>query len=1184
MAEDLGSGVLLEATTEGSGTGNYDSFLRIQATNIEQGFNTDQNGNVLDNKASFTHDLQYGNMQSITVDGIAYIEFRLDLNESNNAVNGDITLTGLDIYISNAGATLADYNAGFTTGFTGIFHLGPDELLIDSNHGSGTDDYRVLVPVSLFAGAGATDGSYVTLFSSFSGSNGGFEEWRTLTTPGTGTDTPGIAIDKVTVDGAVKDDGLKILTGEAISWQYTVSNTGNVALSNIGVIDSHGVIVTPELSGGFNVGDINHNGLLDTTETWSFTGSGTAITGAYANVGTVTGSAGAVIVTDSDGSNYFGADPQISIDKVTVDGAVKGDNLTILTGEAISWEYTVTNAGNVALSGVTVSDNVAGVSPVAVVGNGHVTNIGDSNDNNKLDVGEVWKFLATGTSVTGPYSNTGSATGSFTDDAGHTRSDTATDDSGYTGADPQISIDKVTVDGAAKGDNLTILTGEAISWEYTVTNAGDVALSGVTVSDNVAGVAPVAVVGNGHVTNIGDSNDNNKLDVGEVWKFLATGTSVTGPYSNTGSATGSFTDDAGHTRSDTATDDSGYTGADPQISIDKVTVDGAVKGDNLTILTGEAISWEYTVTNAGNVALSGVTVSDDVAGVSPVAVVGNGHVTNIGDSNDNDKLDVGEVWKFLATGTSVTGPYSNTGSATGSFTDDAGHTRSDTATDDSGYTGADPQISIDKVTVDGAAKGDNLTILTGEAISWEYTVTNAGNVALSGVTVSDNVAGVAPVAVVGNGHVTNIGDSNDNDKLDVGEVWKFLATGTSVTGPYSNTGSATGSFTDDAGHIRSDTATDDSGYFGADPHITLDKKTNGVDHGLDIFQGQPVTWTYDVKNDGNVALANPVVTDDNGTVGTGDDFHPTAILSGLFNSGDANTNGVLDIGETWHYKATGTAQLGGYVNNATATTDPYADTAGHSVIPTGTDNSDYEGFSNKALTQGFWGSHTDAWDNVANNEGNPTKSAVASGVLSSLDVNPRTDGNLLLGDSNGDGIANDAHNLLISISLAKAIESSSTGGDARVIMLQQAIATQLNIDNHVGQPNNLIDEAVMWLKGQGAWAGLGVNVDGNNDGIVDQSGNALAGNAVKTNTNAWTKYVDVTDAGSGITDWNGGKEADGEGLKNALMWFNQDQLVTSGPGGHVAWFDGTNIIDEHPNTLDQFWLTLHEVGGLTGIA
>ncbi|CDX37948.1 hypothetical protein MPLDJ20_210095 [Mesorhizobium plurifarium] len=337
-----------------------------------------------------------------------------------------------------------------------------------------------------------------------------------------------------------------------------------------------------------------------------------------------------------------------------------------------------------------------------------------------------------------------------------------------------------------------------------------------------------------------------------------------------------------------------------------------------------------------------------------------------------------------------------------------------------------------------------------------------------------------------------------------------------------------------------------------------------------------------------MALTNVVVKDDNGTAGIGDDFNPTAITSGGFNTGDINHNGVLDVGETWHYKATGTAQLGSYVNNATATTAAYSDTAGHSVTPTATDSSDYEGFSSRALTQGFWGSHTDVWDNIDGNEGNPSKSAKASGVLSSLDVNPSQDDPtttkideskyLLLGDTNSDGIANDAHDLWISISLAKSIESASAGGDARLIMLQQAIATQLNINNGVAQPDNLIDEAVMWLKSQGAWSTAGANLDADSNGFIDTNGagTALAGNTLKTNTNAWTKYVDVTDPAS-IT-------ANGEGLKNALMWFNQGQLVTSGSGGHVGWFNGTNIVDEHPNTLDQFWVTLHEVGGLTGIS
>ncbi|OBQ66829.1 beta strand repeat-containing protein [Mesorhizobium loti] len=1049
MATDLGSGVLLEATTEGSGTGNYDSFLRLQATGIEEGFNTDQNGNVLDNKASFTHDLQYGNIQSINVGGVDYLEFRLDLNESNNAVNADITMTGLDIYISNAGATLTDYNAGFA-GFTSVFHLSADQLLIDSNHGSGTDDYRVLVPVSDFTAAGVSPGSYVTLFSSFSGANGGFEEWRTLTTPGTGTDTPGIGIDKVTVDGAATGDGLNVLAGDTISWQYTVSNTGNVALSDVTVTDNQGVVVTAVLSGGFNVGDINHNNLLDTTETWSFTGSGTAVKGDYANVGHVSASAGAATVTSDDGSSYFGADPEIAIDKVTVDGTTSGDGLNILAGEAISWKYTVTNVGNVALSGVNVTDN-QGVTVTPDLSGGF--NVGDTNHDGKLDLTETWTFTGTGVAEKGNYSNVGTATGSFTDDASHVATPSATDGSSYFGADPEIAIDKVTVDGTTSGDGLNILAGEAISWKYTVTNVGNVALSGVNVTDN-----------------------------------------------------------------------------------------------------------------------QGVTVTPDLSGGF-----------NVGDTNHDGKLDLTETWTFTGTGVAEKGNYSNVGTATGSFTDDASHVATPSATDGSSYFGADPEIAIDKVTVDGTTSGDGLNILAGEAISWKYTVTNVGNVALSGVNVTDN-QGVTVTPDLSGGF--NVGDTNHDGMLDLTETWTFTGTGVAEKGNYSNVGTATGSFTDDASHVATPSATDGSSYFGADPHITLDKKTNGVDHGLNIFQGQAVTWTYDVKNDGNVALANVVVKDDNGTVGTGDDFNATAITSGGFNTGDINHNGLLDTNETWHFKATGTAQLGSYVNNATATTNAYVDTAGHSLTPLATDSSDYEGFSNKALTQGFWGSHSDAWDGVTGHESNPTKSAFNSGVIWGLDINPRHDGNLLLGDSNGNGVADAGeHTLLISNSLAKAIESSSTGGDARVIMLQQVIAAQLNIDNHVAQPNDLITEAMMWLKGEGVWAGLNVNVDGG-DGIIDgnAAGTGLAGSALKTSSTAWTKYVDVTDPSSGITDWNGGKEADGEGLKNALMWFNQGQLVTSGAGGHVAWFDGANIIDEHPNTLDQFWLTLHEVGGLTGIA
>ena len=43
---DIGLGVLFEDSDINSGTGNYNSFLRIQNTGEEKGFNTDTNNQL----------------------------------------------------------------------------------------------------------------------------------------------------------------------------------------------------------------------------------------------------------------------------------------------------------------------------------------------------------------------------------------------------------------------------------------------------------------------------------------------------------------------------------------------------------------------------------------------------------------------------------------------------------------------------------------------------------------------------------------------------------------------------------------------------------------------------------------------------------------------------------------------------------------------------------------------------------------------------------------------------------------------------------------------------------------------------------------------------------------------------------------------------------------------------------
>lgn len=222
-----------------------------------------------------------------------------------------------------------------------------------------------------------------------------------------------IAIVKVTEDSVTSGDGLNILTGESIGWTYTVTNVGNVPLSNVTVTDSQGVAVScPKTT-------------LAVAENMVCTASSTAISGNYSNTGTASGSytdssSQTLTDTETDDSSYFGASPQIDIDKKTVgsDGS-EGDNVFVLFGGTVTWNYYVTNTGNVTLSDVTVTDNQGGTVTCPKT---------------TLVVGESMTCTVTGTN-TAPagtsYNNTGTATGSYTDSAGHSSTVTGSDTSGY---------------------------------------------------------------------------------------------------------------------------------------------------------------------------------------------------------------------------------------------------------------------------------------------------------------------------------------------------------------------------------------------------------------------------------------------------------------------------------------------------------------------------------------------------------------------------------------------------------------------------------------------------------------------------------------------------------------------------------------------------------------------------------
>ncbi len=179
--------VFTQEQTQPAGTGVFDSFLRIQANGTESGYNTSGTPAPLDDKrGAWTHNLQLNQLAQVTVNGVKYYDFNLDINEPSSDTQSLLSLDVLKFYTSATGSktTEEELNSLGTLRYDLSAH-GTTYVLLDAKTGkpgSGSSDMQMLIPVSTFAGAKATD--YVYLYSQFgshASSGGGFEEWSAAT-------------------------------------------------------------------------------------------------------------------------------------------------------------------------------------------------------------------------------------------------------------------------------------------------------------------------------------------------------------------------------------------------------------------------------------------------------------------------------------------------------------------------------------------------------------------------------------------------------------------------------------------------------------------------------------------------------------------------------------------------------------------------------------------------------------------------------------------------------------------------------------------------------------------------------------------------------------------------------------------------------------------------------------------
>ena len=427
--------------------------------------------------------------------------------------------------------------------------------------------------------------------------------------------------------------GPLIAVGANVTWTYVVTNTGDADLDPVVVVDDNG---TPGNMGDdfgptYTGGD-DGDGILNPSEVWYYSYNGTAAAGQYANNATATGTPPVGDpVSDSDPSHYFGSNVGIDIEKHTNgEDADAPTGPYIVAGGSVTWTYNITNIGEADLTGILVTDDHIGVTPVYVSGD---------NGDGILNPSESWIYQATGVAAAGQYANIGTVVGHY----GAVQV-TDSDPSHYLGLGPGIDIEKHT-----NGQDADVPTGPSIpvggtvNWTYYVTNTGDVALTGIVVTDDHIGVTPVYVSG--------DDGDG-VLNVTEIWTYQATGVAVAGQYANTGTVVGYY----GVTQV-TDSDPSHYLGLGSGIDIEKHT--NGVDADTAPgpyISINSTVTWTYIVTNTGSLNLTGIVVTDDHLGVTPVYLSG----------DDGDGvLNPGEIWTYQASGIAQAGQYANVGTVTG---------------------------------------------------------------------------------------------------------------------------------------------------------------------------------------------------------------------------------------------------------------------------------------------------------------------------------------------------------------------------------------------------------------------------------------------------------------------------------------------------------------------------------------
>lgn len=509
---------------------------------------------------------------------------------------------------------------------------------------------------------------------------------------------PAITIEK---SGMLTGAGGEAKPGDAVDYSYVVTNTGNVALSNIAVNDS---------LGGLSA--------ISCPVTTLAAGAATTCTATYhlsqadIDAGHVTNTATAT-ATPATGGSVTSAPSSANVtlprtQALTLVKTAMPSRSPAVAGATVTYHYTVTNSGTTTVKAVHVTDALPGLSAVScnetalapgkstTCSATYVVSQADVDNGSLINVATAAGTGANGQKVVSPP---GSAT---------------------------VPLDETASLSLAKSGVLStgpVVAGHSVvKYSFTVTNTGAVTVGDIGVTDNQPALStidcPQGGLAPGKSVTCTATYAVTKADINH------------GSVADTAVATGKAPNGTG-VRSHPASANVPLHQS-PHLTLRKSFSYAGVGpvGTQGLAGAGSTVHYTYTVANDGNVTLSGLTVSDNrvsTGGVKcAVTTLAPGQSTTCSASYSLTQTDIdhGSVTN-RATASGVAPDGTKTTSAPASATVSLRQSS---------------QLDLRKTASPSAALPK-----LGGLVTWHYLVTNTGNTTVHNVSVADRAPGVSAV-------------------------------------------------------------------------------------------------------------------------------------------------------------------------------------------------------------------------------------------------------------------------------------------------------------------------------------------------------------------------------------------------------------------------------------------------------